>query len=85
MKPREIDYFNSCYIPMWVDRSLRRGGGTIFKKDHDVVTFRGANYVLRSDNNGFKPAIAGRYRMAVLRDHRFSAMFGMCWGLTGRS
>ena len=65
MNPREIDYFNSPYIQMWVDRPVRRGGGMVFKTDHDVVTFRGANYVLRSDNNGFKPPIAGRYRITV--------------------
>ncbi|MGB7346852.1 MAG: DUF1592 domain-containing protein [Pirellulaceae bacterium] len=65
MAEREIDYFNSPYIQMWVDRSVRRGGGTIFKTDHDVITFRGGNYVFRSDNNGFKPPIAGRYRITV--------------------
>lgn len=65
MKPREIDYFNSRYIQMWVDRSLRSGGGTIFKTDRDVVTFRGHNYVLRSDHNGYRIPVAGRYRITV--------------------
>jgi Protein of unknown function (DUF1592)/Protein of unknown function (DUF1588)/Protein of unknown function (DUF1587)/Protein of unknown function (DUF1585)/Protein of unknown function (DUF1595) len=65
MAEREIDYFNSRYIQMWVDRPVRRGGGTIFKTDRDVVTFRGENYVFRSDANGFRPPVAGRYRITV--------------------
>lgn len=65
MGKREIDYFHSRYIQMWVDRPVRRGGGTIFKTDRDVVTFRGENYVFRSDTNGFRPPVAGRYRITV--------------------
>ncbi len=65
MAPRQIDYYNSQYIQMWVDRSVRRGGGTIFKTDQDVVTFRGANYVLRSDHNGYRIPVAGQYRITV--------------------
>ena len=65
MKPRDIDYFNSPYIQMWVDREVRRGGGTIFKTDQDIVTFRGENFVFRSDAAGFRPPVAGRYRVTV--------------------
>lgn len=65
IEKREIDYFNSRYIQMWIDRPVRRGGGTIFKTDRDVVTFRGENYVFRSDTNGFRPPVAGRYRITV--------------------
>ncbi|MDE0863836.1 MAG: DUF1592 domain-containing protein [Rubripirellula sp.] len=65
MAEREIDYLHSRYIQMWVDRPIRRGGGTIFKTDSDVVTFRGENYVFRSDTNGFRPPVAGRYRITV--------------------
>ncbi|MFK7820232.1 MAG: DUF1592 domain-containing protein [Planctomycetaceae bacterium] len=65
MKPRMLDYFNSKYFNMWIDRPVRRGGGTVFKTDKDIVTFRGANYVLRSDVNGFRPPVAGRYRITV--------------------
>jgi len=64
-KPREIDYYNSRYIQMWVDREVRRGGGTVFKEDGDVITFRGANYVLRSDNNGMRFTVPGEYRITV--------------------
>ena len=63
MKPRPINYLNSRYIQMWVGRPVRRGGGTIFKTDHDVVTFRGENYVFRSDHNGYRIPVAGRYRI----------------------
>lgn len=62
---REIDYFNSPYIQMWVDREVRRGGGTIFKTDQDVVTFRGENFVFRSDTTGFRPPVAGNYRIKI--------------------
>ena len=58
--PRELDYYNSPYIQMWVDRELRRGGGTVFKTDKDVVTFRGANSVLRSDSNGIRFSVPGQ-------------------------
>ena len=64
-KPRELDYYNSRYIQMWVDREVRRGGGTVFKEDGDVITFRGANYVLRSDNNGMRFTVPGEYRITV--------------------
>ena len=65
MSPRELDYANSRYFQMWVDRPVRRGGGTVFKIDQDVVTFRGANYVLRSDYNGLRLPVAGRYRITI--------------------
>ena len=65
MKPRELDYLNSKYMKMWLDRPIRRGGGTVFKTDQDIVTFRGANYVLRSDLNGYRIPVAGRYRITV--------------------
>ncbi|MDB4632117.1 DUF1592 domain-containing protein [bacterium] len=62
---KELNYFKSPYIQMWVDRPVRRGGGTVFKTDQDVVTFRGENYVFRSDANGFRPPLAGLYRIRV--------------------
>ena len=62
---REIDYFHSPYIQMWVDRPVRRGGGTVFKTNQDVVTFRGENFVFRSDASGFRPPVAGRYRVRI--------------------
>ena len=65
MAKRKIDYINSRYIQMWVDREVRRGGGTIFKTNTDVVTFRGENFVFRSDVNGFIPPATGRYRITV--------------------
>ncbi len=65
MAKRGIDYFHSRYIQMWVDRPVRQGGGTIFKTDQDVDTFRGENFVFRSDTNGFRPPVAGQYRVAI--------------------
>lgn len=65
MAEREIDYFNSRYMKMWFEREVRRGGGTVFRTDHDVVTFRGENFVFRSDTNGFVPPVAGQYRITV--------------------
>lgn len=65
MGEREIDYFNSRYMKMWFEREVRRGGGTVFRTDKDVVTFRGENFVFRTDTNGFRPPVAGRYRITV--------------------
>ena len=65
MKPRELDYFNSRYMDMWVTRPVRNGGGTVFRTDRDVVTFRGENFSFRSDHNGLKLPVAGRYRITV--------------------
>ncbi|MFP6765609.1 MAG: DUF1587 domain-containing protein, partial [Planctomycetaceae bacterium] len=62
---RELDYFNSRYMDMWVTRPIRMGGGTVFRTDHDVVTFRGENYSFRSDHNGLRLPVAGRYRITV--------------------
>lgn len=64
--PREINYQNSPYMQMWVDRPVRRGGGTVFRTDKDLITFRGENYVLRSDRNGVRFPLAGQYRITVL-------------------
>ena len=63
--PRVLDYMRSPYIQMWVDRSVRRGGGTIFKTDKEVVTFRGENYIFRSDANGYTPPVMGLYRIRL--------------------
>ena len=49
LNSQKLDYLNAKYFQMWVDRPLRMGGGTVFKTDDYIVTFRGANYVLRSD------------------------------------
>ncbi|MEE2642516.1 MAG: DUF1592 domain-containing protein [Planctomycetota bacterium] len=62
---RSLNYFQSPYIQMWVDRPTRMGGGTIFKTGTDVVMFRGENHVFRSDHNGYRPPVAGRYRITV--------------------
>ncbi|MEM1071163.1 MAG: DUF1592 domain-containing protein [Planctomycetota bacterium] len=69
MAKRAINYAESPYIQMWVDRPVRRGGGTVFKieteTDTDIVTFRGENFVFRSDANGFRPPLAGKYRVTI--------------------
>ncbi|MEC9092497.1 MAG: DUF1592 domain-containing protein [Planctomycetota bacterium] len=63
LRVRKLDYLNSKYFQMWIDRPLRMGGGTVFKTDSYVVTFRGHNYVMRSDANGFRAPVAGNYRI----------------------
>lgn len=65
MKPRELNYLKSRYIRMWVDRPVRNGGGTVFTTERDVITFRGENFVLRSDHNGYRISVPGRYRITV--------------------
>ena len=61
----ELDYPNSKYMQMWFERPVRQGGGTVFRLDDDLVMFRGENYNLRSDLNGLRFPIAGRYRITV--------------------
>ncbi len=62
---RELDYANSRYMKMWFQRPVRRGGGTVFRDEDDLIMFRGENYNLRSDHNGLRFPVAGRYRITV--------------------
>lgn len=62
---RVLDYVNSRYMQMWFERPVRRGGGTVFRDEDDLIMFRGENYNLRSDNNGLRIPVAGRYRITV--------------------
>ena len=62
---RELDYANSRYMKMWFERPVRQGGGTVFREGDDLIMFRGENYNLRSDQNGLKFPVAGRYRITV--------------------
>ena len=62
---RELDYVNSRYMQMWFQRPVRNGGGTVFRAEDDLIMFRGGNYNLRSDNNGLRFPVAGRYRITV--------------------
>ena len=65
MEKRQLDYYDSKYMKMWVERPVLMGGGTVFLTDTDVVTFRGENFVFRSDQNGYRPTVAGNYRISV--------------------
>lgn len=65
MMVRELDYANSRYMKMWFERPVRRGGGTVFRDQDDLIMFRGLNYNLRSDRNGLRFPVAGRYRITV--------------------
>ena len=62
---RVLDYVNSRYMQMWFERPVRRGGGTVFRAGDDLIMFRGQNYNLRSDHNGLRIPVAGRYRITV--------------------
>jgi len=62
---RELDYANSRFMQMWFERPVRMGGGTVFRAGDDLIMFRGQNYNLRSDHNGLRIAVAGRYRITV--------------------
>ncbi len=62
---QELDYPNSQFMQMWFQRSVRRGGGTVFRDKDDLIMFRGENYNLRSDANGLRIPIAGKYRITV--------------------
>ena len=62
---RELDYVNSRYMKMWFERPVRRGGGTVFRAEDDLIMFLGENHNLRSDHNGLRFPVAGRYRITV--------------------
>lgn len=62
---RELDYVNSRYMQMWFQRPVQNGGGTVFRTEDDLIMFRGENHNLRSDNNGLRFPVAGRYRITV--------------------
>ena len=62
---RELDYVNSRFMQMWFERPVRRGGGTVFRDKDDLIMFRGQNYNLRSDHNGLRIPVPGRYRISV--------------------
>ncbi|TWU38543.1 DUF1592 domain-containing protein [Novipirellula artificiosorum] len=62
---RELDYPNSRFMQMWFERPVIRGGGTVFRDGDDLIMFRGQNYNLRSDHNGLRIPVAGRYRITV--------------------
>ena len=62
---RELDYANSRYMKMWFERPVRNGGGTVFRAEDDLIMFRGENHNLRSDSNGLRFLVAGRYRITV--------------------
>ena len=62
---RELDYANSKFMQMWFERPVRMGGGTVFRDGDDLIMFRGQNYNLRSDHNGLRIPVAGRYRITV--------------------
>ncbi len=62
---RELDYANSRYMQMWFERPVRRGGGTVFRDEDDLIMFRGQNYNLRSDSNGLRITVPGQYRITV--------------------
>ena len=62
---RELDYANSRYMQMWFERPVRRGGGTVFRDNDDLIMFRGENHNLRSDANGLRFSTPGRYRITV--------------------
>ena len=74
LQPRKLFYHprdkpkkgtEKTYVTMWEKRPVQNGGGTLFVTENDVVTFRGENYIFRSDLSGFKPSVAGRYRVSI--------------------
>ena len=64
-QPRNIDYRNSPYSTMWIDRPLRRGGSTVKLTDDAYVTFDPRPHLARSDSMGYRPPYAGLYRITA--------------------
>lgn len=64
-QPVKIDYRNSPYVKMWLDRPLRNGGSTLKMVGDDFVTFEKRCHQARSDHMGFRPQYAGMYRITA--------------------
>jgi len=65
MRPRKIDYMNSRYIQMWLDRELRRGGNTVLRTDDAFVTFDERPHMTQTDNMGYRFKVPGSYRITA--------------------
>lgn len=61
----DIDYQNNHYSKMWVDRPLRRGGGTVKLVDDAWVTFDSRPHVAQSNHMGYRPPYPGLYRITA--------------------
>jgi hypothetical protein len=64
-QPVDIDYRNSRYVNMWIDRPLRRGGSTVKMTDDAFVTFDGRPHTAQSNHMGYRPQYAGMYRITA--------------------
>ncbi|MCH7725302.1 MAG: DUF1592 domain-containing protein, partial [Planctomycetes bacterium] len=64
-QPVEMRYRSSPYSTMWIDRPLRRGGGTVKLTDDAWVTFDARPHVAQSNHMGYHPPYPGLYRITA--------------------
>jgi len=65
IRPTKIDYMNSPYINMWLDRELRRGGNTVLRTEDAFVTFDDRPHTTQSDKMGVHFKVPGLYRITT--------------------
>ena len=67
-KPRifTVDYPNSNYMKVWYNRKWFDGGDNTRGIDNAVVGFKRTDFIWRTDRNGFKAPMSGKYRLKVI-------------------
>lgn len=63
--PRKVtvDYVHSPYMKIWYDRGYADGGDNTKPLEDAVVAFKRTDFIWRTDRNGFKAGLPGRYRV----------------------
>ena len=58
-----VNYPKSRYMKIWHDKPYSRGGDNTRPLEDAVVAFKGTDFIWRTDRNGFKAKLPGRYRV----------------------
>ena len=58
-----VNYPKSRYMKIWHDKPYSRGGDNTKPLEDAVVAFKRTDFIWRTDRNGFKAKLPGRYRV----------------------
>ena len=58
-----VDYPESAYMKIWYDRPWADGGDNTKPLSDAVVAFKRTDFIWRTDRNGFRAKLPGRYRV----------------------
>jgi hypothetical protein len=61
-----VNYPESRYMKIWHDKPWARGGDNTRPLEDAVVAFKRTDFIWRTDRNGFKAKLPGRYRLTGL-------------------